>query len=59
MNRIELWIASELVRIDTIVADVDNTGLTNIREQIAESLKVLEYQAKALPLYPSILLSGM
>jgi hypothetical protein len=58
MNCIVLWTASEKAMVDTIVSRVDNAGLTNLREQIDESLKALEYQAKALSLYPSILQSN-
>jgi len=58
MNNSELWTESELGMVNTIVSHVDNAGLTNLREQIDESLKALEYQAKALVLYPSILQSN-
>ncbi len=58
MNRIELWTASELVIVDAIVAHVENSGLTSLKEQIDESLKALEYQAQALSLYPSLLQSN-
>jgi hypothetical protein len=58
MNHIELWTVSEQIMVDTIVAHVENTGLTSLRDQINESLKALEYQAMAISLYPSILESN-